>query len=194
MRKIVFALLLFLVLVIGCTTDKPVLQQVIPNARQNVVTKETIPDQKPAEVPKECTSTLQPQDITKIHVTLFDTHINKTAEGFSFRVLPTDDQGNIIPVEGNIMVGIYSGKEDKPKARDYTLLQRSFYVKKENVLADCGPKPITIFWKDIQSTKDYLNVKKPNPGIIGISFTRTGSGQLYEAQYNGVDYGESIIT
>jgi hypothetical protein len=156
---------------------------------------------KPADVPQapetnlECGRDLEPQQIRDIRTSLEDTGLQKTEEGFSFRVFPVDETGTkVIPVEGTITVTVYSTQEDDPLKSEYSVYSKSFYVKKENVLADCGPAAVTIPWSKIADSSNYRYIKTPNPGMITIQFTRTGSEQLFEQTYYAAEHNEYLIT
>jgi hypothetical protein len=142
-----------------------------------------------------CGTDLQPQQITQIRTSLQDKGLEKDTEGFSFRVLPVDSTGTkVIPAEGSITVTLFSSREDKPLLSEYSVYKKSVYVKPSDLMSDCGPKPVVIKWSDIQASQNYRYLKTPNPGILLIQYTRTGSQQLFEYEYRGAEHNVFLIT
>jgi len=191
MKNALIVLILSLVL-FGCAVSTQPTQTVTqqsPPIASPPVTNVTTP-----LVPEDCQSDLQPQQISDIKVN-FGNKLVRTQDGFTIRVLPVDGTGTkVIPAEGSITIGVYSSRADFPKQKEFELYKRTFYVKRESVLGDCGPKAITVLWKDIKASQNWHWVQIPNYGIIEVEYTRTGSEQIYSKIYVGAENNDYVFT
>lgn len=201
-RSMIFAVLICIVFIIslisGCTVQTPkmteeMLKPIPPKQEINDVAVDA-QDPQPEIESEGCTSTLEPQKIRDIKVSLFDDGIEVIDDHFSFRVLPVDSSGEkIIPAEGYITVSIFSSREEFPLQRDFELFKRSFYVKPGEFMDDCGPVPIDIDLAVIRGHKNYRYVNTPNPGVIYVEYKATGSDMVYDYEYQGAEQGVDII-
>jgi hypothetical protein len=195
-------LILAMIIIYGCATqstapavqppaDRPAVQPVEPT----VPAADTpLPAESQDPIGSQgCQSDLEPHQIRQIQVSLFEEGLEETEDGFRLRVVPTDEEGNFIPTEGTIAIAVYSSKPDEPLKREYDLYRKSYHIKVEDVLADCGPAPIEILWEDIQASSNMRYMTLPNPGILTIEFTRTGSRELWEAEYKGAEHDVDLV-
>jgi len=125
-----------------------------------------------------CGSTLESHQVKKIKVDSF----NLTSEGFTFKAYPLSADDEVIPVTTNIKVEIFpTAIKDVDKGREIdgkAVYVKSFYRKKDDVLADCGPKEIEVKFSDTQWSKDRLNmVKDGDPGSMTLTMI-IGSDQF----------------
>jgi hypothetical protein len=195
-------LVLTMLIMYGCAAESTPPQQqpftppsvgpATPAPTEEPAQQEEPPSQEPSDE-GGCQTDLQPHQIRDIQISLFDKGIQETEDGFSFRIVPTDEEGNIIPTEGTIAVAVYSSKPDEPLKREYDLYRKSYHIKAEDVLADCGPAPIEILWEDIRASSNMRYMTLPNPGILTVEFTRTGSRELWEAEYKGAEHDVDLV-
>lgn len=144
--------------------------------------------------PEKCESTISQDYITHIDLNLFKEGLNKTEEGFSFRVIPLDMGNNTVPATGNVGLTIFSTKLwNNELVKDMEIYKKSAYLKKEEVSPDCSSKEIFIKFSDIKEQPNYRFVKEDDPGWLRIEFKRSYSNDLYEIEYNPSMYGEDIL-
>lgn len=201
MKKRCFFGVIILLLVAGCvikTTklevpeESPTLTQVTDNVEETPPTEEELPEE-PEE--KKCDNFgIPPQNIDGIELTIFTEGLNKNKEGFKFRLMPLDKEGNIIPLTGNLKVSFWTTKETNNKlTQNIEIYTKSFYLKKENVAADCSSQEMEINFEDMKSNSKYRFIPEDDPGIINFEFKRTGSEDLFEKVYNAADFDERVF-
>ena len=196
--RLFITLALISLLIIGCSEDT---QEQIPDDDQEPIpsedsTEETSPPEIPVEEPKEpekCESDISPDYITDIDLSIFTEGLNKTEDGFTFRIIPLDDEGNIVPTGGNVALTLYSTKQwNDELVRDLDILRKSIQIDEENVNADCTSEPIFISFDEIKRQENYRYVDEDDPGILRIVFRRPRSNDLYEIGYEPFEHGEDI--
>ncbi|MFH1511527.1 MAG: hypothetical protein ABIF10_07590 [Candidatus Woesearchaeota archaeon] len=186
-------IVLAMLVLAGCAADSP--EQALPPSRVNsdLVVVEPVPSQP--EERASCDMSLQAHQIKKVKTSLSESGPTVTDDCYNFRVFPLDESGsNIIPAEASVTVFVYSSMEDNPLSREYLLFTRSYYIKREEVLKDCGTKPLAIPFAAIKNSDKHRYVNVPNYGIINVQYTRTGSEDLFEEIYNGAEHDYYLIT
>lgn len=192
MHKLIYWIMIVsLLFILGCSQEA---QQMAPPATPSIPADNAnnAANQPEKQAPAACVSTLQPHQITKVTFS-FDNGLEKSEEGFTIRVVPTNDKGDIVPANGTTTITVFSSREDMPRQSDYRLYSRSFHVKDLELMADCRPRPITVLWNDIRQSDKYRYLNLPNYGIIRVEYTRTGSPQIWEENYIGADHNDHLL-
>lgn len=197
MKKLLIAILVLSVLLFGCVqtstvdtgADKPVVAPEKPaaTAEQPKAAPES-PAAPPAkaEAPKSCDLNVAPETLDKIDLTIFTEGLQKTAEGIKFRLLPQDKSGKVIPITGNLKIAMWTTKKmNGQMVEDTEVYTKSFNLKKENAMPDCGTQELLISFADVKASGKYPFVKAEDMGIIRFEFKKTGSDTLYEKKFSG---------
>ncbi len=204
MKKILIGLIIVLMLY-GCAEEAPQIEA--PDEDMQEATTTTITEKPDAGMQedvakepvlpteKECANfDIPSQNIGSIDLTIFTEGLEKTEEGFKFRLIPMDNEGNIIPVTGNLKVSLWStiGEEER-SLRKTEIYVASFYIKEENVVEDCSSKEIEIEFERVKAARRYSSVPEDDPGIIRFEFTRTGSQDLFEKEYIAAEFDKRVF-
>jgi hypothetical protein len=149
------------------------------------------------EEPKECTSEVPAHHLKRFELSLDDLdEIEFDDEGYSFRIFPVNDAGEVIKLEGNLKINLMMTDEDiNDKLKTGTLLySKNLYLNPKNVLPDCGTQRIYIKYIDIEKQTNYRFLRDGDMGELVIELTRTGSNDFFEKVYKGVEYDYSFLT
>jgi|SRR3989338_2181096 len=206
MRRIILIGVIAILILSGCESKEiqPIntnmgLGQEVPQEQepQPPAPPETQTPQQPeikAEGKKCANFDIPEHYIDSIDLTLFTEGLNKTEEGFKFRLIPLDKEKNIIPVTGNLQVSFWSTKEtSEGRAKENEIYTAAFYIKKEDVVGDCSSKEMEIKFENIKVASRYDSVSKDDPGIIRFRFIRTGSQDQFEKEYNAAEFNERVF-
>lgn len=202
MKKILIGLII-IVMLYGCATGAPDenMQEEVTTPQEDESDVDMQEEAKepepslPSEDKKQCTNfDIPSQNINSIDVTLFTEGLEKTDEGFKFRLIPLDNEGNIIPMTGNLQVSFWSTREtSEGRTKKDEIYTTAFYIKGENAVEDCSSKEMEIKFEKVKAAKRYNSVSEDDPGIIRFKFIRTGSQDLFDLDYNAAEFDERIF-
>ena len=199
MKALLALLIIIALILIGCSSkeaDKQYAPSVVPEVIEQTP-KQIVSEEAPKEQPKapeKCGSNTSEDYITHIDLNIFAEGLNKTENGFSFRLIPLDINNNTVPATGNIGLTIFSTKWwNNELVKDLELYKKSIYLKKEEVSPDCSSKEIFISFDDLKKQDNYRFVKNDDPGYLRVEFKRAYSNDLYEIEYSPYDHNEDII-
>lgn len=162
----------------------------------SVPVEEDIPEVIPEEEPKECTS-----DIPAHHLKAFELSLDDSPEiffdedGYSFRIFPVNDEGEVIKLEGNLKINVFMTDEyiDDRLKTGALLYSKNLYLNPKNLMPDCGTQRVHIKYADIEKQTNYRFLRDGDMGELVIELTRTGSNDIFEKVYKGVEYEYSFI-
>ncbi len=192
--KIILAIVVIAIMV-GCTAPEPTpIEPVAPVAPPPV--PDPVPDPIPEPVvtePEVCDLDQDALNIVEVKYSFSSEGLTFLDDGFTFTFIPLDDEGNIIPAEGNLGVAIYwtenIGSERKSRSVVY---EQGKYIKPENVNSDCSPQPIVVKFQDIEKDSRYEGVDADDPGFMKVIFKKVGSFEEYSAVYTPAE-GERLF-
>lgn len=144
---------------------------------------------------QKCNYLYEPQDVKKIDLSMLkEGRLEKTADGFSFGVIPQTENGSIVAADGFVTVKIYTTKFNLGnRVTDYEVYRNSFRINDENVAGDCSSEKITVKFADIQASQTYKFVKEGDPGIMFVEFSVTGSRTVFDNKYEPEKQGASLF-
>lgn len=194
--RFLIGIIILSVLFYGCV-EKPITEEQIEKDKPTETIKTTtIPGgiQEETKEPEKCISNTSQDDITHISLDILKKLLNKTDEGFYFRVIAYDYYNNTVPFTGNVGLTIFSTTLwNNELIKDLVLYKKSIYVKREEASPDCSSKEIFVKFNDIKKEANYRFVQQDDQGWLRVDVKRTGSDDLYEAEYLPFKYGEDII-
>lgn len=188
-------LIIFALILAGCAANvPPQAEDVSAPVQDTIITPVQDIVSTPEIQPVSCDMALQAHQIKKVKSSLSDFGPAQTDDAYTFRIFPLDESGSrVIPAEASVTVYLYSSMVDKPLSKEYLLFTRTYYIKKEGLLSDCGTKPLAIPFSAIRNSDKFRYLNVPNYGIIDVQYIRTGSQELFEEIYNGAEHDFYLI-
>lgn len=151
-----------------------------------------------ADIAEECTSTIEPHRLKSAPIAIgSEEGIYTTENGFKFRVYPMDENKELIPLDGNMGIQIWTTETVNGNIRptDVSVFKKSKFLKASNVLPDCGSQEIEITFEEIKKHADFRAevMEEDDMGVLRLTFIRSGASEEYINEIYGKDIGIDFI-